>query len=115
MRVLGAVLLVSLLGIGCEESDAEIANGDDPLRALTVPHRSSRYGSTFWTQKSVADSPLWAKAVASCEGKDEGDHPNCDAVRHVQMIERMSRPPEDRPNEFRLMVPQAAEADDEPR
>jgi hypothetical protein len=94
------------------ETDEDIANGDDPLRALTVPHRSDRYGSTYWTQKSAADSALWAQAVAYCEGRADGDHPNCDAVRQVQIIEGMSGMPEDRPNEFRLTVPQDSSRDD---
>jgi hypothetical protein len=101
-----AVILASLLAVGCVETEEDVANGDDPLRALTVAHPSDRYGSTYWTQKSDADSALWAQAVAYCEGRADGDHPNCDAVRQVQVIKGMSDMPEDRPNEFRLTVPQ---------
>jgi len=106
-----AILVACLFGTGCRETAADIANGDDPLRALTVAHRSDLYGSTYWTQKSSADSALWAEAVAYCEDRTGGDHPNCDAVRQVRVIEQMSRTPEDRPNEFRLTVPQ----DSQPR
>ena len=105
------VAAVVLAAIGCQRSDADIANGDDPLRALTVPHPSERYTTSYWTQKSVSDAELWAKAVEYCAGKTGGDHPNCSAVRYVEMIERRSRLPEDRPNTFRLTVPQAAPRD----
>lgn len=107
--------LLSILLVGCTESDADIANGDDPLRALTVAQRSERYETSFWTQASVRDAELWGQATAYCEGKSDGDYPNCVAVRHVQMMDQISRPPEDRPNDFRLTVPQAGEPGHEPR
>lgn len=105
------LLLACLLAVGCVDSEEAIANGDDPLRALTVAHRSDRYGSTYWTQTSASDTALWRQAVAYCEGRTSGDHPNCDAVHQVQVILEMSRQGEDRPNEFRLTVPQDAQGD----
>ena len=105
------IVLVSVAVIGCRENEADIANGDDPLRALTVAHKSERYTTSYWTQKSVSDTTLWADAVEYCEDKTEGDHPNCDAVRYVEMFERQSRLPEDRPDTFRLTVPQATTRD----
>jgi hypothetical protein len=110
-----ALTLLAILLTGCTESDADIANGDDPLRALTVAHRSERYETSFWTQTSVRDPQLWGRATAYCEDKKDGEYPNCAAVRQVQMVDRMSRPPEDRPNDFRLTVPQAGEPGDEPK
>lgn len=107
--------LFSILLVGCTESEADIANGDDPLQALTVAQRSERYETSFWTQTSVRDPELWGQATAYCEGKSDAGYPNCAAVRHVQMMDQMSRPPEDRPNDFRLTVPQAGEPGDEPR
>ena len=104
--LLASILLASILIGACGESDADIANGDDPLRALTVAQRSDRYGSTYWTQKSNADSALWAEAVAYCEARTSGEHPNCEAVRQVRILEQMSRMHADQPNEFRLPVPQ---------
>jgi len=99
------VALACLLSIGCVDTEEETANGDDPLRALTVAHRSDRYTSTYWAQTSSADATLWAQAVEFCEGRTSGDHPNCEAVRQVQAVQQMSRMGEDRPNEFRLTVP----------
>lgn len=104
--------LACLLGAGCVDTQREIANGDDPLRALTVAHRSDRYGSTYWAQKSGADPALWAQAVEYCERRASGDHPNCDAVRQVQAVQEMSRMDEDRPNDFRLTVPQDGQGND---
>ena len=106
------VALACLLPLGCVDTEEEIANGDDPLRALTVAHRSDRYTSTYWTQTSSADSTLWTQAVEYCEGRASGDHPNCDAVRQVQAVQQMSRMGEDRPNEFRLTVPQDSQRND---
>ncbi len=90
-----------LTAAGCRENAADIANGDDPLRALTVPVRSERYPTTYWTQVSIRDTTLWAQAVAYCEERIM-DHPNCEAVRTVDMLERMSRPPEESPRTFQL-------------
>ncbi len=101
------ILGLVLLGSGCRKSDAEVANGDDPLRALTVPHLSDRYNSTFWARKSIVDPALWAKAVTYCADKTEGDHPNCDVVRSERMLERMSRMPKPSRNNFQLTVPES--------
>lgn len=106
--------LVSMLFVSCTESDADIANGDAPLRSLTVPHRSDRYGTTYWTRTTVADPELWAQALVYCEHRMARDYPNCDTVRYVDMMERMSRLPEDRPDTFRLTVPRLAEPDTTP-
>lgn len=104
------VLLVCFAMAGCAASDADIANGDDPLAALAVPHRSERYTTTYWTQTTRDDPELWARAVEYCQDK-RADYPNCEAVRSVEALERMSRPPEDQPNDFRLTVPQQDQPD----
>ena len=108
-------LMLSLSLVACAETDEEIANGDDPLRALSVGYPSDRYTSSYWTRTMGEDPGLWAEATAYCERYNDADHPNCGAVRSAQMMEQMSRPPEDRPNDFRLTVPQAAEPNNEPR
>lgn len=104
------ILLLCCFDItGCAASDEDIANGDDPLAALTVPHRSERYTTTYWRYTTRDDPELWASAVDYCEDK-RADYPNCEAVRSVAIMERMTEPPEDRPNDFSLTIPQ----DDEP-
>jgi hypothetical protein len=94
---------VILAVLGCAPSDEEIANGNDPMAALTVPHKSERYTSSYWTQKSIRDKQLYAQAVGYCKDKNDGEHPNCDVVRYVEMIERMSRLPAERAKDFSLM------------
>jgi hypothetical protein len=106
-----AIMLALLVVPGCTPSDADIAEGDDPMLALTVPHRSERYGTTYWTRASVDDADLFARALAYCEEQNDADHPNCDPVRQVDRLERASRLPEDRPDTFRLTVPQSAGRD----
>ena len=108
-----SLALICFALAGCGEGDADIANGDDPIGALAVPLRSDRYETAFWTQKSVRDPELWVRATTYCEGKNVSDHPNCAAVRYVERLDQMSRPPEDRPSDFHLTVPQAAEPNDE--
>jgi hypothetical protein len=106
------VALACLLAVGCVDTEEELANGDDPLRALTGTHRSDRYTSTYWAETSAAASTLWAQAVEFCQGRTSGDRPNCEAVRQVQAVQQMSRMGEDRPNEFRLTVPQDGQRND---
>jgi hypothetical protein len=106
-----AIVLALLAVAGCAPTDADIAEGDDPMLALTVLHRSERYGTTYWTRASVDDADLFARALAYCEEHDDADHPNCEPVRQVDMLDRASRLPEDRPDTFRLTVPQATGRD----
>lgn len=82
--------LVALFGwlslAGCAASNEDIANGDDPLEALSVPHRSDRYTTTYWTYTKRGDPELWAQAVEYCRDKT-ADYPNCETVRQVQIID----------------------------
>ena len=107
-------MILLLLG-GCTESAEEIANGDDPLRALEAPVPSDRYGTGYWSRQMRSDADLWSRATAFCSANNDGEHPNCDAVRYVEMMDRMSTMPEDEPNDFRLTLPQQAEPNDQPR
>lgn len=111
----GAAVLGVVLYAACGKSNAEVANGADPLKALTVPHPSDKYGSQYWTQKSVAEPGLWTEAVSFCEGRTGNEYPNCAVVHQVRLIEQMSRMPKDRPNQFRLTIPQDTKSDDQRR
>jgi hypothetical protein len=104
------VITLTIALPGCKESNEEIANGDDPLRALTVPFKSARYTSTYWTRKKIQEKDLYAQALAYCKDRNDGEHPNCDVVRYVDMIDRMSTMPEDRPNDFSLRPGQRGRA-----
>lgn len=108
------VVLLSLLPLaGCVASDEDVANGDDPLEALSVAHRSDRYTTTYWTYTKRDDPELWAQAVEYCQDKS-ADYPNCETVRQVQIIDP-GQLPEDGPDTFspRMSAPQ--ERDTTPR
>lgn len=115
MRSYPNLLLITLLLVGCVETPEAIANGDDPLRALEAPVPSDRYGTGFWSRQMRSDAHLWGRATAFCNANNDGEHPNCDAVRYVEMMDRMSTLPEDRPNDFQLTLPQGAEPNEPPR
>lgn len=104
------MVALALLTAGCAKDNSAVANGDDPLAALTVPVPSDRYNSSFWTQKSRADTALWTQAVAYCEGKTDGDHPNCAPVRQVRVLERMAQPPAPSQDNFSLRAHQDTQA-----
>lgn len=88
------IVLLPMAIVGCSESDEEVANGDDPLRALTAAHPSDRYVSSYWTRKMGEDPELWSQAVAYCEQHNDAEHPNCAAVQYARALEVQSRPPE---------------------
>jgi hypothetical protein len=89
-----AIVMLGLAASGCDENEVEIADGDDPLRALAVSHLSSRYNTAYWTRKMREDPELWARAEAYCAENNDADHPNCAAVEYVRALEAGSRPPE---------------------
>lgn len=109
-----AVLLTCFAVAGCAASDQDVANGDDPLAALAVPHRSERYTTTYWRYTRTDDPELWTRAVDYCEEK-RADYPNCEAVRYVNMMERMTEMPEDPPDTFGLRMSPPPERDMTPR
>ena len=89
-----SVLIMASVIPACAASDAEIANGDDPLQALAADHPSSRYTSAYWTQKMSEDPGLWTRAVSYCAENNNAEHPNCAAVEYARALEVRSRPPE---------------------
>lgn len=86
--------IVLLVGSGCTASEAEIANGEDPLRALESEQLSGRYTSSFWGEQMSENPELWARATAYCDQHQGREHPNCAAVRYARTLEVNSRPPE---------------------
>jgi hypothetical protein len=97
------LLLISAVLPACAPSAEDVANGDDPMEALAVPHLSERYDVTYWTQTSFVDEELWERAVDFCEGiEDPRDYPNCNVVRSVKMLKPEPRVEE--PDSFSLML-----------
>lgn len=77
----------------CGPQEEDVANGDDPLQALTVGAVSQRYDDAFWGQQRHEDPDLWARAKTYCEDKDVGAHPNCRPVLGLMGLERtLERP-----------------------
>lgn len=98
------ILLVAFAVPACAQSEAEVANGDDPMKALAVPHVSERYNAAYWAQTQDFDEDLWTRAVSFCEGLggDLRENPNCHAVLQVRAFERVPEVPLDQPRTFRL-------------
>lgn len=107
------VLLISIAVPACNQSDADVANGDDPMQALAVPHLSERYDVTYWTQTSARDKDLWAQAVSFCEGKDPREYPNCNVIRSVEIL--MPRPVEGQADSTSLRIEPMAPDTFDPR
>jgi hypothetical protein len=79
LATLAALVLSSCRGAG----DAAIANGDDPLAALTVDVESTRYTTRYWSTQADSNPTLWSKAQAYCEQQraaSSGQKVNCGAV-----------------------------------
>lgn len=71
---------VLLLQVGCSETPEEIANGDDPLRALAVGAKSTRYDGPYWLYQREADRPVFERAVSYCKDQSLAEKPNCAVV-----------------------------------
>ena len=80
VATLAAMVLSSCRGAA---SDAAVANGDDPLAALTVDIESTRYTTRYWSTQADSNPTLWSKAQAYCEQQraaSSGQKVNCGAV-----------------------------------
>lgn len=85
--------VASLLLFGaCQSSEEDIANGDDPIRALSATVPSTRYTQGYWVQQSENRSEMWQRARATCQNTDLGTKPNCALVQEIadfdDMVER---------------------------
>ena len=93
LSLLGVLVIASTLP-SCTASEADVANGDDPIEALAAGHPSDRYTSGYWTRTMGEDPALWQQAVTFCAQNNDADHPNCAAVEYARALEVQSRPPE---------------------
>lgn len=78
------------------ERAADVADGDDPLAALTVLATSRRYTTAYWITQADSNPTLWARATAYCEqqrGASDGARPSCAAVYDAQFELAGRRPP----------------------
>ena len=75
-----AVTAVVLLLTGCKPSQEDIANGDDPVAALSATVRSTRYDAPYWAEQRRTQTPVWRQATALCTAERAPQHPNCQPV-----------------------------------
>jgi hypothetical protein len=86
-RLIRAALLLSLSALcgsgfaACTPSPQQVADGHDPLRALTSAAESRLYDLAYWARVERDGGPLWRKAVAFCGSHSENLYPNCANVR----------------------------------
>ena len=85
LRTLPITLLVSSLA--CQPTQEELANGDDPIAALSSTVESSRYGPKYWSEQMTADSETWTKALEYCAPAEHANYPNCEVVASVKFAE----------------------------
>ena len=100
---LATAAAVATLG-ACQPSPEEVANGDDPLAALTSTAPSTRYGTTYWTRQVSENPARWAQAREYCATPAGTESPTCAVVRDVEAVERMAAPKPSRP-EARVRFP----------
>jgi hypothetical protein len=85
---LGLVAL-ALSCLSCKPSPAAVADGDDPLAALTVQVQSARYDGPYWTRQAHRSSRLWQAAKAYCRANRDRELPNC---QPIALVERWEQP-----------------------
>lgn len=99
-RAAGALVL-ALAAVGATAcrtaAEVDVANGDDPLAALTTHIPSTRYSDVYWHRlargATPADAALWVRAVAACSDAAWAERPTCGHVRAAAAMKRMATPP----------------------
>ena len=89
------VCLHSLLTVGtaallvaCTARPEDVANGDDPIKALAATARSTRYQGPYWVEQRRTKSDVWQQAVAYCTPERVRELPNCQPVAAAAEAER---------------------------
>lgn len=83
-----------------QDQQADIANGSDPIAALSVNVESTRYGSAYWSQQSDSNTALWQRAKDYCAANgvtSSGQKVNCGAVMSVSGTETIRHPERHKP------------------
>jgi hypothetical protein len=77
---------------GCQPTAADIADGDDPLEALTAGVLSTRYDGRYWLHQRSATPEVFGPALTYCKAHSLAERPNCQAVmaawRFAESLER---------------------------
>ena len=83
-----ALIGTLLLQTGCTEAPEDVANGDDPMKALTVGTTSTRYDGPYWLYQRKAAPKLYRRGVAYCEKQSLAEKPNCRVVMAAHRFTR---------------------------
>jgi hypothetical protein len=78
----------AVIATACQPKPEDVANGDDPIAALSVPVRSTRYDGPYWQRQRLASSDVWRRGVAACTPDLAPQRPNCDPVVANQRAEQ---------------------------
>ena len=85
-------LFLASVAAGCQPTEADIADGDDPLEALTVAALSTRYDGPYWLHQRSALPDVFGQALTYCKAQSLTERPNCQAVmaasRFAESLER---------------------------
>lgn len=96
-----SLLAVTFLAGGCTAEN--VADGEDPIQALSASSPSTRYGESYWRQQLVQDSDVWQQAVAYCKPgdayRDYGKYPNCTLVGELHKSDQVLRNTRNRPRD----------------
>lgn len=84
-RIVFALVVATITS--CSPSPEDVANGDDPIAALTSTARSSRYGLNYWVEQRDRKTETWSQALAFCEPPEHANYTNCETVREVRATE----------------------------
>ena len=88
MRPALVFIAAVLAATACAPRPEDIANGDDPAKALTVSARSTCYDRAYWSGQRRAGSATWTHALAYCESRGTAEFPNCEPVNENAAAER---------------------------
>lgn len=91
-RAAGMLLVVA----ACRASDIDVANGADPLEALTVAAPTAKYQHEFWLAQAERRTVLWDSAYAYCAAywrHEDGSRPNCGHVKTADAWQPRRREP----------------------
>ncbi len=87
------VLPLLLLTSACGPTNEDIANGDDPIKALKVTAQSTRYAGDFWVREHEQNPERFQEAISFCEAKEYADYPNCRAVVQARAVVEAAESP----------------------
>lgn len=96
---LAIVAFAAVLGLACRQSEEALANGDDPLKALSASVESQKYNNVYWGRVSTNDPKLWQQALAFCNRAKGGEYPTCNTVKTVAAYQQMAAPPSQSPDQ----------------